>query len=128
MKDLTQLKCVPCEGGVKPFTRKKAQEYLQMTRDWELLALQVFDPEGSDRRGKAWEAGRIQRKFEFKNFKEALDFVNKVGRLAEEEDHHPDIFIHNYKKVDITLSTHAIGGLSENDFIMAAKINDLSRH
>ena len=64
-------------------------------------------------------------KFVFRDFKEALSFVNKVGRLAETEDHHPDIFLHNYKKVDITLSTHAIGGLSVNDFIMAAKINQL---
>mgnify|MGYP001613203575 CR=1 FL=1 len=111
--DLTKKHCVPCEGGTKPFTKKKADDYLKMTRDWELLASQ----------GVALEPMRIIRKFTFKDFKEALAFVNKVGRLAESEAHHPDIFLHNYKKVNITLSTHAIGGLSVNDFILATKIN-----
>ena len=115
MKDLSKKHCIPCEGGMKPFTKKKVFEYLKMTHNWELLASQ----------GDALEPMKIQRKFIFKNFQEALDFVNKVGRLAKQEDHHPDIFIHNYKKVDITLSTHSIGGLSENDFIMAAKTNQL---
>lgn len=110
--DLTKKHCVPCEGETKPFIRKKAEEYLKMTRGWKLLASQG-------------QALQIQRKFIFRNFQEALDFVNKVGKLAESEDHHPDIFIHNYKKVDITLSTHAIGGLSTNDFIIAAKINQI---
>ena len=110
--DLTKKHCVPCEGGTKPFTKKQAQEYLKMTKDWELL-------EDLSDGGPM----KIQRKFAFNNFQEAIDFVNKVGKLAESEDHHPDIFIHNYKKVDITLTTHAIKGLSENDFIMAAKIN-----
>lgn len=111
MKDLAKQKCISCEGGIKPFTKKKALEYLKMTREWELLPRNHM---------------AILRKFVFKNFKEVLDFVNKVGRLAEAEDHHPDILIHNYKKVDITLSTHSIGGLSENDFILAAKINQLT--
>lgn len=110
MNDLAKQKCVPCEGGVKPFTKKEVDEYLKMTRNWEYIS------------GKP---PKIQRKFIFKDFREALDFVNKVGRLANAEDHHPDIFIHNYKKVDIILSTHAIGGLSTNDFVMAAKINQL---
>lgn len=106
--DLTKQKCIPCEGGTKPLSKKQTEEYLKMTRDWEFVP------------GKP---SKIQRKFVFKDFTEALEFVNKVGRLANAEDHHPDIFIHNYKKVDITLSTHAIEGLSVNDFIMAAKIN-----
>jgi 4a-hydroxytetrahydrobiopterin dehydratase len=110
MKDLTKQKCVPCEGGQEPLTKKEVQEYLEMTREWELLDEDIM---------------QIQRKLIFKDFSEALNFVNKVGRLAESEDHHPDIFIHNYKKVDITLSTHAIGGLSVNDFILAAKINQI---
>lgn len=108
MKDLTKQICVPCEGGTKPFTKKQATDHLKMTRDWELVPGKVPN---------------IQRKFVFSDFTEALNFVNKVGKLANQEDHHPDIFIHNYKKVDITLSTHAIGGLSTNDFIMASKIN-----
>ena len=115
MPDLTKQHCVPCEGGTKPFTKKEAEEYLKMTKDWQLLG----------KPGEAWERAAIQRKFVFKDFREALEFVNKVGRLANAEDHHPDIFIHNYKKVDITLSTHSIGGLSVNDFVMAAKINQL---
>lgn len=115
MLNLTKKHCVPCEGGTKPFTKKEAEEYLKMTRDWELLASQDVPLEPMS----------IQRKFVFKDFTEALNFVNKVGRLAESENHHPDIFIHNYKKVDITLSTHAVGGLSVNDFIIAAKIDQL---
>jgi len=108
--DLTKQHCVPCEGNTKPFSKKEALDYLKMSRNWELVPGKIMS---------------IQRKFVFKDFKEALSFVNKVGRLAESEDHHPDIFIHNYKKVDLTLSTHAIGGLSSNDFVMAAKINQL---
>jgi len=108
--DLTKQKCVPCEGGTKPLTKEETNKYLKMTREWELIPGKV---------------PTIQRKFIFKDFTEVLNFVNKVGRLANAEDHHPDIFMHNYKKVDITLSTHAIGGLSTNDFIMAAKINQL---
>jgi 4a-hydroxytetrahydrobiopterin dehydratase len=110
MNDLTKQKCVPCEGGTKPFNNEEIDKYLKMTREWQLIPGKV---------------PAIQRKFTFKDFTQALEFVNKVGRLANAEDHHPDIFMHNYKKVDITLSTHAIGGLSTNDFIMASKINQL---
>lgn len=110
--NLTKKHCVPCEGGTKPFTKKQANDYLKMTRDWELLDEKPM---------------KIQRKFTFKNFMEAVNFVNKVARLAESEDHHPNLFIHNYKRLDITLSTHSIGGLSENDFILAAKINQIKQ-
>ena len=113
MQDLTKIHCVACEGGTEPFSLEKAYEYLKMTREWELLQEDIL---------------KIQRKFVFKNFKEALEFVNKVGRLAESEDHHPDIFIHSYKKVDITLSTHSIGGLSENDFIICRPFYASSIH
>lgn len=122
MKDLAKQKCVPCEGGTKPLTKKEALDYLKMTKGWELLATKGLALEGDALQGISLE---IQRKFIFKDFKDALSFVNKVGRLANAENHHPDIFIHNYKKVDITLSTHSIGGLSTNDFVMAAKINQL---
>ena len=70
---------------------------------------------------------QIEKEFIFKNFVEGLAFTNKVGAIAEAEGHHPDIFIHDYKKVKITLSTHAIGGLSANDFILAAKIDQLEK-
>jgi len=67
----------------------------------------------------------IQRKFKFKNFKTVMEFVNKVAVLAESEGHHPDLNVHNWNQLTITLSTHAIGGLSINDFILAAKIEQL---
>jgi len=69
----------------------------------------------------------MKRTWKFKDFKEALTFVNRVGELAESENHHPDISLHNYRKVTITLWTHVIKGLSENDFIMAAKIDQLQK-
>ncbi len=101
-------KCVPCEGGTEPLMGEKLSFYTPVIPDWIVL-----------------DEIKIQRKFKFKNFKEALSFVNKVGELAESEGHHPDINLHNWNKVTITLSTHAIKGLSENDFIMAVKINQL---
>lgn len=106
-QDLTKQKCVPCEEGGKSLPMDEVKEYLRQTRDWFLIDQ------------------TIKRSFTFSNFKEAMEFVNKVAKLAESEDHHPDIFIHNYKKVDITLSTHAVKGLSVNDFVMAAKINQI---
>lgn len=108
--DFTKKHCVPCEGGTKPYNSEQAQEYLKATSGWEILDGDIL---------------KIQRKFEFKDFKEAMEFVNKVADLANSENHHPNINIHSYKKVNITLTTHAIKGLSENDFIMAAKINQL---
>jgi 4a-hydroxytetrahydrobiopterin dehydratase len=108
--DLKQKKCVPCEGGVKPLMPDEYGAFLREELDgWR------------DREEKY-----IEKDFVFKNFKDALGFVNKVGVLAEEEAHHPDIFLHNWRKVKITLTTHAIGGLSENDFILAAKIDEIS--
>ena len=106
MTDLTQKKCKACEGGVNPLKKEELSPYLEQIENW-----------------KVTEEKEIFKNFEFKNFKEALDFVNKVGEIAENEGHHPDIFLHSYKKVKISLSTHAIGGLSENDFIVAAKID-----
>ncbi len=106
--DLTKQKCVPCEGGVEPMKREEFQQYLGQISDWEVI-----------------EDKKLAKKFKFKDFKEALAFVNKVGALAEEENHHPNIFIYGWNKVKITLTTHAIGGLSLNDFILASKIDKL---
>ncbi len=106
--DLTHQKCVPCEGGTKPLAKEEARPYLEEVKTWEL--------KDGDK--------RIERKFKFKDFKEALDFVNKIGQIAEEEGHHPDIEF-GWGRVDIELTTHAIKGLSVNDFILAAKINKL---
>jgi len=108
MNNLLTKKCVPCEGGVAPMDSRQANDYMAQVLGWQL---------GVDVKG-------ISKKFEFKDFKEAMVFVNKVAELAESEGHHPDIYIF-YNKVDLKLSTHAIGGLSENDFILAAKINHL---
>ncbi len=107
--DLTQKHCVPCEGGMPPLPDEKEDELIQKTPGWLLLR------DGTH---------RLRRQFTFKNFKEAIAFVNKVAELAESEGHHPDITIF-YNKVQLDLFTHAVGGISENDFIMAAKVNQL---
>lgn len=106
--DLKNKKCVPCEGGVKPLTPDEYGAYLRN----ELSGWVDVDEK------------QIEKDYKFKDFKEALSFINKVGEIAEDEGHHPDINLHNWNKVKLTLSTHAIGGLSENDFILASKIDD----
>ncbi len=106
--DLTKAKCVPCEGGVDPIGLEEAEEYLkQLKLKWELV-----------------DGKKIKHLFEFKNFREAINFVDKVADVAEAEGHHPDIYIF-YNKVTIELWTHAINGLFKNDFILAAKIEKL---
>lgn len=105
--DLKQKKCVPCEGGVKPLTPDEYEAFLRTELEGWV-----------DRDEKM-----LEKEYKFKNFKEALAFINYVGAIAEEEDHHPDINLHDWNKVKLTLSTHAIGGLSENDFILASKID-----
>jgi len=89
-----------------PLTSEKIGEYLPQLNEWEVL-----------------DNLKIRKRFKFKNFVEAMGFVNKVAEIAEEDGHHPDITI-NYNRVTISLTTHAIGGLSENDFIVAAKIDE----
>ena len=113
--DLTKKKCVPCEGGVKPLTPDEYGAFIRAELSgWE----DVDDPSASSGQGK-----RIEKDYKFKNFKEALYFVNKVGEIAESEGHHPDINLYGWNKVKLSLTTHAIGGLSENDFILASKID-----
>lgn len=111
---------MPCEGNEKLFSRNLAKDYLREVVDWQL----VDDP--PSQKAKEGQGGvlKIQKKFKFKNFKEALSFVNRVGEIAESEGHHPDINF-GWGKVQLTLYTHAIGGLSENDFILAAKIDKI---
>ncbi|MBI1971616.1 MAG: 4a-hydroxytetrahydrobiopterin dehydratase [Candidatus Wildermuthbacteria bacterium] len=102
---LSSKKCAPCEGGVQPFGAAQINDYLaQLKTEWEVVALRA-----------------IKKQFKFKNFREAIAFVNKVADIAESEGHHPDITI-NYNRVAVELTTHSIGGLSENDFILASKI------
>ena len=108
---LARKKCIPCEGNVKPLTQAQAQDLMQeLDPEWALID----------------EAHLLARSFHFKNFKKTMEFVNKVAAIAEEEQHHPDLTI-SYGDVGIELSTHAIEGLSENDFILAAKIDELRK-
>src|SRR3989338_7385342 len=107
---LAEQKCEACEGGVAPLNKVEADIILKQIPGWEVSA----------------DVKNISRDYAFKNFKEALDFVNKVGGLAEQEGHHPDIHLTNYKHVSIVLRTHAIDGISNNDFILAAKIDETS--
>lgn len=102
--DLTKKHCVPCETGEGKLEINKIKELMPLVHDWFLVGDQ------------------IKRDFKFKNFKEAIKFVDEVAKIAEDEGHHPDIYIF-YNKVNLTLYTHAAKGLTENDFIMAAKIN-----
>ena len=108
--ELTQKKCVPCEGGVEPCALPFITEQLALLEGWELTEDKV----------------RIVKRREMKNFVEALAFFNRVGEVAEAEAHHPDLHLESYKNVRIEIWTHAIGGLSENDFILAAKIDEIA--
>jgi 4a-hydroxytetrahydrobiopterin dehydratase len=99
------MKCKPCEGGTKKMQMSAAKRYMSMVPGWKLCR------------------DMISRQLKFKDFKQAVGFVNKVAVLAEKEGHHPDIAIHSWNHVRLHLSTHAIGGLSQNDFIVASKIN-----
>lgn len=105
--DLTEQKCVACEGGIVPFDKEEAGVLLRQVPGWKIST----------------DAKTITKKYIFTDFKQALSFVNKVGLIAESEGHHPDIHMTNYKNVEVDLSTHAINGLSQNDFIVAAKID-----
>ena len=105
MANFAAKKCVPCEGGTTPFEGEKIQEYLKQIESWEAVDNKL-----------------IKKTFKFKTFRESIDFVNQVANLAEEEGHHPDIHI-RYNRVTFELTTHTIKGLSENDFIMASKID-----
>ena len=109
MSDLAMLRCVPCKGGTPPLRGAELDDLLaRLGNDWRVV-----------------EQHHLEKEFRFKNFREALDFTNRVGDLAEEQGHHPDIHIH-WNKVELVLWTHAIGGLHENDFVMAAKLERLA--
>ena len=104
--ELDKEKCESCKPGMVVITTEEAEELLKQMPNWTL-------------KDKA-----IEREFDFSNFREAIDFVNQVAAIAEAENHHPDIRV-SYSKVWITLSTHKIGGLSKNDFVLAAKVSKL---
>ncbi|MDC1158394.1 4a-hydroxytetrahydrobiopterin dehydratase [Pelagibacteraceae bacterium] len=109
MSDLAKKKCVACNGKIPPFDTSEIHKYLKKVDDWEVK---------NDNEKNFY----LIKNFKFKNFQESQTFVNKVGNISEEENHHPDIFFGwGYCKVKIF--THAIKGLSESDFILAAKID-----
>ena len=109
--NLLKKKCVPCEKkGIKPFTKEEAEDYLSQTEGW------VFAEDGLP------QILKISKEYKFQDFIGAINFINLVADIAEMEGHHPDIHIF-YNKVTLDLSTHVIGGLSENDFILVAKKN-----
>ncbi len=111
MSELSRKKCVPCEGGIPAFDTEEIHKYLKKVDGWDVL---------KDKNNNYF----IEKNFKFKNFVESEKFVLKIGKLAESEGHHPDInFGWGYAKIKI--STHAIKGLAESDFILAAKIDEI---
>jgi 4a-hydroxytetrahydrobiopterin dehydratase len=110
MSALADKDCVPCKGGVPPLKGEELKKYSsQLGRDWQVVG-----------------EHHLEREFKFKDFREALDFTNKVGELAEQQGHHPDIYL-AWGKVKLTLWTHKIDGLTESDFVFAAKVDRLKR-
>jgi 4a-hydroxytetrahydrobiopterin dehydratase len=108
MTQLMEKRCVPCRGGIEPLKGEAVEQLLkQLHPGWQVVG-----------------EHHLEREYEFPDFRQALEFVNEVGELAEAENHHPDILL-SYGKVVIQLWTHKIHGLHENDFIMAAKIDGL---
>ena len=111
MNYLLSKKCAPCEGGVVPFDVSEIHKYQKKVDGWDVL---------KDKKKSFF----LNKKFNFKNFFERQEFVNKVGTISEDEGHHPDITF-GWGYAEIKISTHAIEGLSENDFILAAKIDKI---
>ena len=111
MSYLLNKKCVPCEGGVLPFDISKIHKYQKKVDGWDII---------KDKKKIFF----LNKKFSFKNFLESQKFINEVGKISEEEGHHPDI-IFGWGYAEIKITTHAIEGLSENDFILAAKIDQI---
>jgi 4a-hydroxytetrahydrobiopterin dehydratase len=107
--ELTKKRCVSCEAGAKALTADQARDLLTSLPDWKLSA----------------DGKRIRREWRVRDFMTALDFFQRVGQIAEAEDHHPDLHLVGYRNVTIEIWTHAVGGLTENDFILAAKIDQL---
>ncbi len=108
-ENLAQKQCEPCEGIGKSLTEEEARKYIKQVNDWKISP----------------NKKSIYRECTFKNFMAAISFINHIADLAEHEGHHPDLHLTNYKSLRIELTTHALNGLSKNDFILAAKINEI---
>ena len=106
MSELARMKCKPCEGGVPPYTEQQAREMLRKLKGWVL------------------EGGRLVKVYPFGNYYQTMAFVNALAWVSHREDHHPDLAV-GYNKCRVEYWTHAVGGLSENDFISAAKCDAL---
>lgn len=107
MADLAERECVPCRGGVPPLTGEQIKPLAEQLDGWQVV-----------------DEHHLQKSYKFKGFRDPLDFVNRVGELAEQQGHHPDICF-GWGKADITIWTHKIDGLTESDFVLAAKIDKL---
>lgn len=106
-EELRRRSCRACEGGIPPLSSDEAHALLSSVEGWNL----------------AHDGQRIRRTWVAKNFQAGIDFFDKIAALAEQEGHHPDLHLEGYRNVSVELWTHAIGGLSENDFVLAAKID-----
>ena len=109
IEELRAKRCVPCEGGIPKLTPAEAQALLAKITGWTITPDQQ----------------RIRKEWTVKNFMEGMQFFSKVAEIAESEGHHPDLHLVGYRHAAIEIWTHAIGGLSENDFILAAKIDEI---
>ena len=107
MSELAEKECVPCKGGVPPLKGEELERLARQLPGWEVV-----------------DEHHLRRSFRFRNFREALDFVNRVGELAEEQNHHPDICF-GWGRAEIMVFTHKIDGLTESDFVFAAKVDRL---
>tara|TARA_B100000886_G_scaffold302927_1_gene233252 strand:+ start:1214 stop:1552 length:339 start_codon:yes stop_codon:yes gene_type:complete len=112
MSDLSEKKCVPCEGNIPPFKIDEIHRYLKQVDGWDVVQDKI-------------DGYHLIKSFKFENFLKSQDFVNKVGQIAEREGHHPDLW-HGWGYARIKIYTHAIKGLAESDFILAAKIDKIS--
>ncbi|MFN2453196.1 MAG: 4a-hydroxytetrahydrobiopterin dehydratase [Pyrinomonadaceae bacterium] len=110
MTDLKERNCVPCRGGVPPLKGVEIKEFAGQLKSWDVI-----------------EEHHLRKIYAFENFRDALEFVNRVGALAEEQGHHPDICF-GWGRAEVTIWTHKIDGLTESDFILAAKIDDLKHN
>ncbi|MBI4214597.1 4a-hydroxytetrahydrobiopterin dehydratase [archaeon] len=106
--ELLKMNCVPCEKGTPPLNSERVEALLYQVAGWKLNS-----------------QGWLVREYKFKDFAKAIEFVNKVAELAEKEEHHPNIYVYSWNRLRLELYTHSIGGLSENDFVLAAKVNGL---
>ena len=108
VSELTRKRCLACEGGTPALPADQVQAYLANQPAWHLTK----------------DGKRIRREWRVKNFQAGLDFFSRIGRLAEDEGHHPDLHLAEYRNLAVEIWTHAVGGLTENDFILAAKIDE----